>query len=367
MAVETDGYPIAGSSLENIDVGFYEFIDEVLNLHVTTNKGFEKVPILWNAAERAFQIKNNVTLRDSSGKLRLPIMSIERSSVTKDPSFKGSYQANNLLPSTGPRGYKNNSYLVGRRIVGVKSSEFMENDPTSQEFVKKLTEIVSSAKGTVGESIGKMPDITTDEGAKEFNKIATDLYNNLTENLSETLDTVESLAVGRAKSDSNNAKRQAAKDKKAQVKKSLTAFTAGLVAFESGASKMDDKDAREATVDQLVKHITAAKFERIGITTKKEAIALLSGYPIISKSVNIANAVADVFPEVESKNPEPESEVDVEQDVEQDLDDDSTIEYYTGSEHSTSEVEYKYIDQADLAQMYINKYGMTCAFKLKSK
>ena len=128
MAVETDGYPIAGSSLENIDVGFYEFIDEVLNLHVTTNKGFEKVPILWNAAERAFQIKNNVTLRDSSGKLRLPIMSIERSSVTKDPSFKGSYQANNLLPSTGPRGYKNNSYLVGRRIVGVKSSEFMEND-----------------------------------------------------------------------------------------------------------------------------------------------------------------------------------------------------------------------------------------------
>ena len=128
MPVETDGYPIAGSSLENIDVGFYEFIDEVLNLHVTTNKGFEKVPILWNAAERAFQIKNNVTLRDSSGKLRLPIMSIERSSVTKDPSFKGSYQANNLLPSTGPRGYKNNSYLVGRRIVGVKSSEFMEND-----------------------------------------------------------------------------------------------------------------------------------------------------------------------------------------------------------------------------------------------
>ena len=128
MAVETDGYPIAGSSLENIDVGFYEFIDEVLNLHVTTNNGWEKVPIIWASAERAFQIKNNVTLRDSSGKLRLPIMSIERSSVTKDPSFKGSYQANNLLPSTGPRGYKNNSYLVGRRIVGVKSSEFMEND-----------------------------------------------------------------------------------------------------------------------------------------------------------------------------------------------------------------------------------------------
>ena len=128
MAVETDGYAVQGSSLENIDVGMFEYIDEALNLHVTSNGGFKKVPVLWMAAERAFQIKNDVTLRDSSGKLRLPIITINRTSVTKDPSFKGSYQAHNALPSSGHRGYKNRPYHVGRKIKSVKSSEFMENE-----------------------------------------------------------------------------------------------------------------------------------------------------------------------------------------------------------------------------------------------
>lgn len=128
MAVETDGYTIEPSTLENIDVGFYEFIDEQLNLHVTSNGGFKKVPVIWSAAERAFQIKNDVTIRDSSGKLRLPAINIKRQSVVKDPTFKGSYQAHNALPSAGPRGYKNNPSLVGRKIIQVKSSEFMEND-----------------------------------------------------------------------------------------------------------------------------------------------------------------------------------------------------------------------------------------------
>lgn len=147
MAIETDGYTIEPSTLENIDVGFYEYIDEQLNLHVTSNGGFKKVPVVWTAAERAFQVKNDATLRDSSGKLRLPTINIERTSVTKDPSFKGSYQAHNALPSSGPRGYKNNPAIAGRRIIQVKSSEFMENDlsketlgqnNTGHTFTKKI-------------------------------------------------------------------------------------------------------------------------------------------------------------------------------------------------------------------------------------
>ena len=62
MAIETDGYAVQGSSLENIDVGMYEYVDEVLNFHVTSNGGFKKVPVIWMSAERAFQIKNDVTL-----------------------------------------------------------------------------------------------------------------------------------------------------------------------------------------------------------------------------------------------------------------------------------------------------------------
>ena len=147
MAVETDGYSIEPSTLENIDVGLYEYIDEQLNLHITSNGGFKKVPVIWSAAERAFQIKNDVTIRDSSGKLRLPAINIKRTSVVKDPTFKGSYQAHNALPSAGPRGYKNNPAPIGRRIVQVKSSEFMENDlsketlgqnNTGHTFTKKI-------------------------------------------------------------------------------------------------------------------------------------------------------------------------------------------------------------------------------------
>lgn len=139
MAVETDGYTIEPSTLENIDVGLYEYIDEQLNLHITSNGGFKKVPVIWSAAERAFQIKNDVTIRDSSGKLRLPAINIKRTSVVKDPSFKGSYQAHNALPSSGPRGYKNNPAPVGRRIVQVKSSEFMENDLTKETLGQNNT------------------------------------------------------------------------------------------------------------------------------------------------------------------------------------------------------------------------------------
>tara|TARA_R110000765_G_scaffold8670_4_gene27691 strand:- start:399 stop:1232 length:834 start_codon:yes stop_codon:yes gene_type:complete len=128
MPVETDGYAIQGSSIENIDIGFYEYVDEALNLHVTSNGGFKKVPVTWLASERAFQIKNNVALRDASGHLKLPLITVNRTSIIKDPSFKGAYQALNQLPSSGPRGYKNNPYHVGRKIKSVKSSEFMEND-----------------------------------------------------------------------------------------------------------------------------------------------------------------------------------------------------------------------------------------------
>jgi len=152
MAIETDGYAVQGSSLENIDVGMYEYVDEVLNFHVTSNGGFKKVPVIWMSAERAFQIKNDTTLRDSSGKLRLPIITVNRMSVTKDPTFKGSYQAHNALPSSGPRGYKNNSYLVGRKLLGVKSSEFMEND-ISEDTLGKNNNGYTTTKKIVYEEI----------------------------------------------------------------------------------------------------------------------------------------------------------------------------------------------------------------------
>ncbi len=81
------------SSLETIDSAIYYYLDETLNLSCTTNDGFKKVPIVWHGSERPYQIKNNKELRDSVGKLKLPIMSVQRTSVSRDDNFKGGFQA----------------------------------------------------------------------------------------------------------------------------------------------------------------------------------------------------------------------------------------------------------------------------------
>jgi len=82
------------STLETIDTGIFEWVDEKLDLHTRTNKGMYKVPILWLGTERTWQVKNDFRYRDSVGKLILPLMSVNRESVDKDPSFRGAFQAN---------------------------------------------------------------------------------------------------------------------------------------------------------------------------------------------------------------------------------------------------------------------------------
>jgi hypothetical protein len=81
------------STLENIDTAVYRFIDETLSPHAITNAGREKVNVLWMGTERTFQIKNNKELRDKVGKLRLPLITVSRSSVSRDDAFKGAVQA----------------------------------------------------------------------------------------------------------------------------------------------------------------------------------------------------------------------------------------------------------------------------------
>jgi len=80
---------IQPSTLENIDRAIFEYIDEKFNIFTDTNKGFKKTPVIWVAAERSHQIKNKKELRDSNGVLILPLITVERTSMSKDPSRKG--------------------------------------------------------------------------------------------------------------------------------------------------------------------------------------------------------------------------------------------------------------------------------------
>jgi hypothetical protein len=116
-------FPAKPCTIETIDTGFVEHLDKEFNIHVFTNSGFKKVPIIWVGSERAFQVKANSSLRDSSGKLILPIITVQRTALQKDPSFKGGIQAH-----FGPNNQKGREYLGGAyrlvtKINQVKTSQ----------------------------------------------------------------------------------------------------------------------------------------------------------------------------------------------------------------------------------------------------
>jgi hypothetical protein len=112
------------STIETIDYAMYTFLNEKLNLSVNTNKGFTKVPIIWVSGERAFQIKNNRGLRDDNGVLIFPMINVERTSVTKDPNFKGIAWAH--VPNTNDE--KGGAIVVARRIKQDKTANFANSD-----------------------------------------------------------------------------------------------------------------------------------------------------------------------------------------------------------------------------------------------
>jgi|TARA_R100000030_G_scaffold49927_3_gene37683 hypothetical protein len=112
------------STIETIDLGIYEYVNEKLNLHTTTNEGFKKTPVIWLGTDRLFQVKNNKDIRDKVGKIKLPIITVNRDSIAKDPQFKGSFQAH--LYEGGD--YKGGAITRVRRIQQEKTRNFANAD-----------------------------------------------------------------------------------------------------------------------------------------------------------------------------------------------------------------------------------------------
>jgi hypothetical protein len=108
------------SSLETIDGAMLKFVDEELNLSTTTNDGFKKVPVLWVTAERAFQIKHNKDLRDKEETLILPLITLNRTNVTKEQNYRGTVYAN-LYPVNDEKG---GTITIARQINQKKTAEF---------------------------------------------------------------------------------------------------------------------------------------------------------------------------------------------------------------------------------------------------
>jgi len=109
------------SKIEDIDYAMMSWIKEDLNLSTFTNEGSVKVPILWQVPERSFQIKNKKDLRDDAGALKLPLVSVERTGITKDPEKKGSFQAQ--IYSKNKNG-RTGRFVIAKRIVKDKTRNY---------------------------------------------------------------------------------------------------------------------------------------------------------------------------------------------------------------------------------------------------
>jgi len=123
------------STIETIDFALVSWIKEDLDLSATTNEGFTKVPVLWQAPERAYQIKNNQALRDEAGALKLPLISVERTNITKDPARKGAYQAQTY--STDKNG-RTGRLVLAKRLKQDKTRNFAVASGTRTDNSGKL-------------------------------------------------------------------------------------------------------------------------------------------------------------------------------------------------------------------------------------
>ena len=125
-------YEIMPATLETIDQAFYKWLDETLDVFATSNTGWKKVPLIWISAERSYQVKHNKDLRDSYGVLKLPIISVERTEIVKDPTRKGIYQAH-IPPQKDAKG---GAIVVSKRINQSKTADFANADAykTSPSF-----------------------------------------------------------------------------------------------------------------------------------------------------------------------------------------------------------------------------------------
>ena len=94
MEIKEKSIPFGASKLENIDAAMYNYVDKELNLHANTTLGWKKIPVIWGSAERSYNSKRDQSIRDETGALIYPIISVERTAVIKDPTKKGTKIAN---------------------------------------------------------------------------------------------------------------------------------------------------------------------------------------------------------------------------------------------------------------------------------
>jgi hypothetical protein len=102
------------SRIEDVDYALMSWVKKDVDIYTSTNEGYKQVPVLWQVPERSYQVKNEKSLRDNGGALTLPIISVERTAIVKDPQRKGSFQANIYSKNKNGRAGR---MVLAKRIV----------------------------------------------------------------------------------------------------------------------------------------------------------------------------------------------------------------------------------------------------------
>ncbi len=125
MEETKEEYILEPSTIETIDSAVFNWINNHYDIYTNTQDGWKKVPVIWLSAERAYQMKSDKDLRDSSGMLRLPLMTIDRTEIKKEAK-------NSAVPANIPalNDYRGGSVVVSRTVNQEKTTNFQNADLT---------------------------------------------------------------------------------------------------------------------------------------------------------------------------------------------------------------------------------------------
>ena len=112
---------VSPSTIETVDRAVHGWIVEQ-KLFCTTNKGWNPAPVKWVIGERSFQMKEDSQMRDSSGALILPMITLERTGIVKDLTKKGTVYGN--VPPAFVAGKLGDTITIARQINQKKTANF---------------------------------------------------------------------------------------------------------------------------------------------------------------------------------------------------------------------------------------------------
>ena len=112
---------VSPSTIETVDRAVHGWIVEQ-KLFCTTNKGWNPAPVKWVIGERSFQMKEDSQMRDSSGALILPMITLERTGIIKDLTKKGTVHGN--VPPALVASKLGDTITIARQINQKKTANF---------------------------------------------------------------------------------------------------------------------------------------------------------------------------------------------------------------------------------------------------